>query len=99
MDSGGGGLAAVRVIAERHPVGSFLVAAYVIQLASDIPAAAASRGLLSDTNPALGLFGVLAAVGPALAAVADSWQAAAAWTACCRRCSGARVDRPGMCWC
>lgn len=69
MDSGGGGLAAVRVIAERYPVGSFLVAAYVIQLVSDIPVAAASRGLLSDTNPALGLLGVLAAVGPALAAV------------------------------
>lgn len=69
MDSAGGGLAAVRVIAERHPVGSFLVAAYVIQLASDIPIAAASRGLLSDTNPALGPLGVLAAVGPALAAV------------------------------
>ena len=68
-DSDRRSLAALSALAKRHPVGSFLIAAYVIQLASNGPVMAASRGLLSDTNATLGFLGVLSAVGPALAAV------------------------------
>ena len=63
------GLAAFSALTKRHSVGSFFVAAYLIQLASGIPAVGASRGLFNDANAVLGILGVLAAVGPALAAV------------------------------
>lgn len=59
----------VRTVAGRYPVATFAAIALAIQVVAGLPQAAASRGFLSEGNPVVGLLGILAAVGPGLAAV------------------------------
>lgn len=59
----------MRAMVQRRPMTTFLVIVYAITVASAIPEIAVSRGTMSDGNAVLGVLGVLAALGPALAAV------------------------------
>lgn len=62
----------MRAMVQRRPMTTFLVIVYAITVASAIPEIAVSRGTMSDDNAVLGVLGVLAALGPALAAVTVS---------------------------